>query len=88
MSGWATDGKFHYWGSRRLEDCDYINLTILNEMYAKDTRHVYYAGEAISGADAETFEVIGPGVILGQDASWKYDKGRRSGKLSDSPSSK
>lgn len=77
MSGWARDGISYYWGSSELKGADYDVLTILNDLHAKDDKTVYFRGKPISGADADSFVIVGSGSIRGRDKHSEYKRGKR-----------
>lgn len=76
VSGWSRDGVAYYWAAKELEGVDYDSLVLLNDLYAKDKHQVYYEGKPIRGADAKTFEVVGPGSIAARDKDFIYEQGK------------
>ena len=77
VSGWCRDGTAYYWGWSELEDADYESFQILNALHGKDSKSVYFRGRPIQGADAKSFNVVGPGDIRGQDKNFEYRLGVR-----------
>jgi hypothetical protein len=49
-------------------------MTILDEYYAKDSKHVYFAGNEVVGADAASFRVTGPWTGADTNRSYKLGK--------------
>ena len=80
VSGWSRDGTAYYWGGNELKGADYDSLEILNGLHAKDFKTVYFKDEPISGADAESFNIVGTGSIRGQDNNFEYKEGQRVGR--------
>jgi len=64
---------------RTLRDADPAAIRVLGRDYAADTRHVWYRGLPVAGADASTFAVDetyqGPGDATDRSGAWR--SGRR-----------
>lgn len=77
----AKDARHVYWQGEVVEGCDAATFQLLDHRYAKDSKHAYFryaSGSpplALPGADARTFEVIGPsseGFGYAKDARQVY----------------
>lgn len=55
---YVQGGNFFELGKRLLEMADLETFTVLSNAYAKDKQQVYFSGEVIPEADAQTFELL------------------------------
>lgn len=56
---WATDSRYIYFDSLRIEGSDPATFEYLEFVEAKDRLHVYYFGHILEEADPATYEVMG-----------------------------
>ena len=56
---WASDSRFVYFDSLRIEDSDPATIEVIDTFEAKDKRHVYYFGKILEDADPATYEEMG-----------------------------
>jgi DKNYY family len=77
----TKDARRVYWRGEPVEGWDAATIQLLDFSYAKDRQHAYFRYEsgspplALPGADAQTFEVIGPsskGFGYARDAKQVY----------------
>lgn len=55
---YVQGGNFFELGKQLMEKADLNSFTVLSNAYAKDKHQVYFSGEAIPNADADSFELL------------------------------
>lgn len=70
---WATDGKYAFFDSVRIEGVDLPSFKVDLFCLARDKNHVYRFGKILPGADPATYkETISSGYATDKDHVWYY----------------
>jgi hypothetical protein len=73
--GYAKDIDHVYLEGRRIKGADPTSWRMLNRLYSRDKKHIFYFTDKVIDADPETFEVIlGPNEDDLFDSMWGRDR--------------
>ena len=64
---WQSDEK-------KVNDADFKTFIVLNKIYGKDNKNVFYGDEKLENADFKTFQAVGENIGRDKDNFYRYNQ--------------